>query len=82
MDGLFTCMTNVNFDGPVSYTHLDVYKRQVVQKARDEAVEAASKAAATPAGGKVIEAARGAGASAFRALRGKGKGAGKGGARG
>ena len=54
----------------------------VVQKARDEAVEAASKAAATPAGGKVIEAARGAGASAFRALRGKGKGAGKGGARG
>ena len=30
----------------------------VVQKARDEAVEAASKAAATPAGGKVIEAAR------------------------
>ena len=54
----------------------------VVQKARDEAVEAASKAAATPAGGKVIEAARGAGASAFRALRGKGKGAGKGDARG
>ena len=54
----------------------------VVQKARDEAVEAASKAAATPAGGKVIEAARGAGASAFRTLRGKGKGAGKGGARG
>ena len=54
----------------------------MVQKARDEAVEAASKAAATPAGGKVIEAARGAGASAFRALRGKGKGAGKGGARG
>ena len=35
-----------------------------------------------PAGGKVIEAARGAGASAFRTLRGKGKGAGKGGARG
>ena len=33
-------------------------------------------------GGKVIEAARGAGASAFRALRGKGKGAGKGDARG
>ena len=32
--------------------------------------------------GKVIEAARGAGTSAFRALRGKGKGAGKGGARG
>ena len=54
----------------------------VVQKARDEAVEAASKAAATPAGGKVIEAAKGAGVSAFRALRGKGKDAGKGGARG
>lgn len=48
----------------------------VVQKARDEAVEATSRAAATPAGRKVVDAAKSAGASAFRALRGKnGKGA-------
>ncbi len=48
----------------------------VVQKARDEAVEATSKAAATPAGRKVVDAAKGAGVTAFRALRGKnGKGA-------
>ncbi|MEY8461024.1 hypothetical protein AALA69_07860 [Eggerthellaceae bacterium 24-137] len=48
----------------------------VVQKARDEAVEATSKAAATPAGRKVVDAAKNAGVSAFRALRGKdGKGA-------
>ena len=48
----------------------------VVQKARDEAVEATSKAAATPAGRKVVDAAKGAGLTAFRALRGKsGKGA-------
>ncbi|MEC4272586.1 hypothetical protein VJ923_05360 [Adlercreutzia sp. R25] len=51
----------------------------VVQKARDEAVEATSKAASTPAGQKVLEAAKGAGLSAFRAVRGKGK---SGGARG
>ena len=50
----------------------------VVQKARDEAVEVTSKAAATPAGRKVIDAAKGAGVSAFRAVRGKDKGAGKG----
>ena len=67
---------------PLSAERIKELAASVVQKARDEAVEAASKAAATPAGGKVIEAARGAGASAFRALRGKGKGAGKGGARG
>lgn len=48
----------------------------VVQKARDEAVEATSKAAATPTGRKVMDAAKSAGTSAFRALRGKnGKGA-------
>lgn len=48
----------------------------VVQKACDEAVEATGKAAATPAGRKVVDVAKGAGATAFRALRGKnGKGA-------
>ncbi|WP_302964651.1 YcjF family protein [uncultured Adlercreutzia sp.] len=48
----------------------------VVQKARDEVVEATSKAAATPAGRKVVDAAKGAGLTAFRALRGRsGKGA-------
>lgn len=44
----------------------------VVQKARDEAVDVTAKAAATPVGRKVVEGAKGAGASAFRALRGKG----------
>ena len=48
----------------------------VVQKARDEAVEATSRAAATPAGRKVADVAKDASVSAFRALRGKsGKGA-------
>ncbi|WP_300629222.1 YcjF family protein [uncultured Adlercreutzia sp.] len=49
----------------------------VVQKARDEAVEATSKAAATPMGQKVVAGAKDAGLSAFRALRGKGKNGGK-----
>lgn len=44
----------------------------VVQKARDEAVDAASKAASTPVGRRAIDAAKGAGVSAFRAMRGKG----------
>ncbi|MCI8425407.1 MAG: hypothetical protein HFJ72_07110 [Adlercreutzia sp.] len=44
----------------------------VVQKARDEAVDAASKAASTPVGRRAIDAAKGAGVSAFRAVRGKG----------
>lgn len=47
----------------------------VVQKARDEAVEAAGKAAATPVGRKVTDAAKEAGLAAWRGLRGKnGKG--------
>ncbi len=48
----------------------------VVQKARDEAVEAAGKAASTPAGRKVVDTAKGAGRATWRGLRGKsGKGA-------
>jgi uncharacterized protein (DUF697 family) len=48
----------------------------VVQKARDEAVEAAGKAASTPAGRKVVDAAKDAGRATWRGLRGKsGKGA-------
>ena len=47
----------------------------VVQKARDEAVEAAGKAASTPAGRKVVDAAKDAGRATWRGLRGKnGKG--------
>ena len=47
----------------------------VVQKARDEAVEATSRAAATPAGRKVVDAAKDAGRATWRGLRGKnGKG--------
>lgn len=47
----------------------------VVQKARDEAMDAAGKAAATPVGRKVVAGAKEAGAGAWRALRGKnGKG--------
>lgn len=47
----------------------------VVQKARDEAVDATAKAASTPVGQKVVAGAKGAGLSVFRALRGKsGKG--------
>ncbi|WP_304855403.1 YcjF family protein [Adlercreutzia caecimuris] len=48
----------------------------VVQKARDEAVEATSRAAATPAGRKVVDTAKEAGRATWRGLRGKsGKGA-------
>lgn len=48
----------------------------VVQKARDEAVEAAGKAASTPAGRKVVDTAKEAGRATWRGLRGKsGKGA-------
>lgn len=48
----------------------------VVQKARDEAMDAAGRAAATPAGRKVADTAKDAGIAAWRALRGKnGKGA-------
>ncbi len=48
----------------------------VVQKARDEAVEATSGAAATPAGRKVVDTAKEAGRATWRGLRGKsGKGA-------
>lgn len=48
----------------------------VVQKARDEAVEVAGRAAATPVGRKMTDAAREAGLAAWRGLRGKnGKGA-------
>lgn len=48
----------------------------VVQKARDEAVEATSRAAATPAGRKVVDTAKEAGRTTWRGLRGKsGKGA-------
>ena len=43
----------------------------VVQKARDEAVQAASKAAATPAGGKVIDAAKRGATGLVRAVRGR-----------
>ncbi|MEC4175459.1 hypothetical protein VIN30_03240 [Adlercreutzia sp. R7] len=50
----------------------------VVQKARNEAVEAAGKAADTPVGRKVVDAAKDAGVSAFRALRGKSAKSGKG----
>lgn len=50
----------------------------VVQKARDEAVEAAGKAADTPVGRKVVDVAKDAGVSAFRALRGKSAKSGKG----
>lgn len=47
----------------------------VVQKARDEAVEAAGKAASTPAGRKVVDTAKEAGRATWRGLRGKnGKG--------
>lgn len=47
----------------------------VVQKARDEAVEATSRAAATPAGRKVVDTAKEAGRATWRGLRGKnGKG--------
>ena len=44
----------------------------VVQRARDEAVGAASKAAATPTGGKVIDAARHGVARVVRTVRGRG----------
>ena len=48
----------------------------VVQKARDEAVDAAGKAAATSVGRKVVDAAKDAGRATWRGLRGKnGKGA-------
>lgn len=48
----------------------------VVQKARNEAVEATSRAAATPAGRKVVDTAKEAGRATWRGLRGKsGKGA-------
>ena len=48
----------------------------VVQKAREEAVEATSRAAATPAGRKVVDTAKEAGRATWRGLRGKsGKGA-------
>lgn len=48
----------------------------VVQKACDEAVEATSRAAATPAGRKVVDTAKEAGRATWRGLRGKsGKGA-------
>lgn len=43
----------------------------VVQKARDEAVDAATAAAATPAGKRALEVARGAAGAAFERLRAK-----------
>lgn len=43
----------------------------VVQKARDEAVDAAAAAAATPAGKRALEVARGAAGAAFERLRAK-----------
>ncbi|MCI2242200.1 YcjF family protein [Adlercreutzia faecimuris] len=46
----------------------------VVQRARDEAVEAAGRAAATPAGERVIDAAKRGAAGLVRAVRGRARG--------